>query len=509
MRSITRLFGIVFTSLLMLGSAQGGLPTAAAQTMTIKWLACPEDTTAECGSLQLPIDYGNRSVGTFGLAVTRRKATDPAKRIGVLLINPGGPGGSGVDYALRTNLFSPDIYARFDIVGWDPRGVSRSQPVLCSDELLNNPASIFPANQAEFDALGAYNRKLLDDCRARSGPIADHVDVGSTIQDMDAIRRALGEKQINYFAASYGTLMGQQYAERYGDKIRTMVLDSNMDHSLGTWDYAGTESAAAETTFTEWVRWCGRTPSCALHGQDVIQLWHDVLAKADRGELTDPDNPGTRLRAQDVINTASFSLYRPVEYASLATYVLRLSQQAKSDSARPRTSADTQSNSVYQAAVCSDWNFPIRTFDDYQALAARERALAPNLRGGTIGHTDITACVGVHDPVNNPQHPLKIRNAPQILMLDALYDPSTPYAWTVNAHQQTKDTTTLLTYDGWGHSSYDRSGSQCVRAAVETYLTTRETPAPDSHCAAVDPPGATSAAAGVENVQGPAQRSPR
>jgi pimeloyl-ACP methyl ester carboxylesterase len=497
-------FGLVFTSALMLGGVLGGFPASAAPATTVQWTACPEDTTAECGSLRLPVDYGNPAEGTFDLAVARRKATDPAKRIGVLLINPGGPGGSGVDYALRTNLFSPDIYARFDVVGWDPRGVSRSRPVMCSNELLDHPASISPASQAEFDALGAYNRKLLDDCRRRTGPLADHVDTASTAQDMDQIRRALGEKQINYFAASYGTLMGQQYAERYGDKIRTMVLDSNMDHSLGIWDYASTESAAMETTFTEWARWCDRTPSCALHGRNVIQLWHDVLARADRGELTDPDHPGTLLRAQDIVSTMGFGLYQPNQYASLATYVLKLSQQSTSDSARPRTSASTESNSVYQAAVCSDWNFPIRTFAEYQALEARERALAPNMRGGPVGHSDITACVGVHDPVTNPQHPLKIRNAPQILMLDALYDPSTPYAWTVNAHQQSKNTTTLLTYDGWGHSSYDRSSSPCVRAAVETYLTTRKTPAPDSHCAAVDPPGAPKAAA-AENKRDVAQ----
>ncbi|PJN01376.1 transporter [Streptomyces sp. CB01201] len=491
-------FGVLFTSTLLLGGVLAGFPVSAASAApatTVQWSACPEDATVECGSLRLPVDYGNPADGTFDLAVARRKATDPAKRIGVLLINPGGPGGSGVDYALRPNLFSPDIYARFDVVGWDPRGVSRSRPVMCSTELLDHPASIFPVNQAEFDALGAYNRTLLDDCRRRTGPLAEHVDTASTAQDMDRIRRALGEQQINYFAASYGTLMGQQYAERYGDKIRTMVLDSNMDHSLGIWDYAGTESAAVEATFTEWVRWCGRTPSCALYGRDVIQLWHDVLAKADRGELTDPDHPGARLRAQDIINTVSYSLYRPVEYASLATYVRRLDEQPKSESARPRTAAGPEENSVYQAAVCSDWNFPIRTFAEYQALEARERALAPLMRGGTVGHTDITACVGVHDPVNNPQHPLKIRKAPQILMLDALYDPSTPYAWTVNAHQQSKDTTTLLTYDGWGHSSYDRSGSPCVRAAVDTYLTTGKAPAPDSHCAAVDPPGAVTAAA--------------
>ena len=493
MRSIARAFGVVFTGALTLVGVQG-FPAAAAPTTAITWSACPEDATAECGSLRLPIDYGNRSLGTFDLAVARRKATDPAHRIGVLLVNPGGPGGSGVDYALRTNLFGPDIYARFDIVGWDPRGVSRSQPVMCSADLLDHPASIYPANQAEFDALGAYNRALLDDCRRRTGPLADHVDVGATVQDMDSIRRALGEQQLNFFGASYGTLMGQQYAERYGDKIRTMVLDSNMDHSLGIWDYASTESAAVEATFAEWVRWCGRTPSCALSGKDIVQLWRDVLARADRGELTDPDAPGTRLRAQDVINTASFMLYRPVQYASLATYVLQLDQQPTSNSVRPRPSADTQVNSVYQAAVCSDWNFPIRTFAQYSALAARERALAPLMRGGTIGHTDITACVGVTDPVNNPQHPLRIRTAPPILMLDAQYDPSTPYAWTANAHQQTADTSVLLTYDGWGHSSYDRSGSQCVRAAVETYLTTAKTPAPDSHCAAVEPPGATTAA---------------
>ncbi|MET0136685.1 MAG: alpha/beta fold hydrolase, partial [Kibdelosporangium sp.] len=238
---ITRAFGVALVSTVLMSGASVASAepvTTESEVGAITWQPCAEDATAECGTLKLPVDWAKPRGEKFDLAVARRKATDPAKRTGILLINPGGPGGSGVNFALGAKgFFSPEIQARFDIIGFDPRGVARSAPVQCSLELLRNPVSTYPTSQAEFDALADYNRKLRDDCRKNTGPIYDHVDTLSVVQDMDAIRRSLGERKINYYGVSYGTLIGQQYAERYGDKIRAMIIDSNMDHSLGTKDF--------------------------------------------------------------------------------------------------------------------------------------------------------------------------------------------------------------------------------------------------------------------------------
>ncbi|MBP2322121.1 pimeloyl-ACP methyl ester carboxylesterase [Kibdelosporangium banguiense] len=487
MSTITRVFGLALISAALVTGVS--VPVANAQS-AIDWKPCPEDATAECGTLRLPIDYANPSGEKFDLAVARRRATDPAKRVGILLVNPGGPGASGVGFAIsQKDYFTADVRSRFDIIGWDPRGVARSQPVKCSLDMWAKEPSKNPATQAEFDALVKFNREFSEDCRKRSGPIFDHADTGATIQDMDAIRRSLGEQKINYYGISYGTLMGQQYAERYGDKIRAMVIDSNMDHSQRTWSFAATEAQTAESSFNEWVKWCDRTVSCALHGKDVTKMWDDLLARADRGEVTDVLDPGDPseppvITARNIAALGLDAFYGP-SFQEFAKYAAQLDAQKPP---QRRSFGDAEINFARQATFCSDWSLPVRSFTEYKMLEATENALAPHMRGGALGHDSIARCIGFPEKVNNPQRQLSIKNAPKILMLNALYDPATPYSWAANAHRQSKDTTVLLTYEGWGHGVYRRS--QCTDKAVDSYFATLETPAPGARCAAVEPGGA-------------------
>lgn len=281
-RTIPVAAAAVLASALATGSASGDPGYRA----DITWAPCPERADVECGEVRLPVDWTDPGGEAFTLALARQRADDPAARQGVLFVNLGGPGGSGVDFALVADrYFSPAVLARFDVVGFDPRGVARSNPVVCSAAELAQAPPTAPTDRAGFARLARHNRELADDCRANTGPLHDHVDTGSVVRDLDALRRSLGEREINYFGLSYSTMIGQQYAERYGHRIRAMVLDSNMDHSLGVGAFVETEAAAAEDSFREFVAWCDRTPSCALHGRDVVALWHDLLARAGRGEL--------------------------------------------------------------------------------------------------------------------------------------------------------------------------------------------------------------------------------
>nr|WP_042184637.1 alpha/beta fold hydrolase [Kibdelosporangium sp. MJ126-NF4] len=475
-----RAFGVALVSAAVVLGAPVVHADPAVSAGSIDWKPCASDATAECGTLRLPIDHAAPAGPKFDLAVARRKATDPAKRVGVLLVNPGGPGSSGVDFVVRlNNYFSADVQSRFDIIGWDPRGVASSQPVRCSFDDWSKRPSQYPATQAEFDTLVKYNRDMREDCRKRSGPIADHADTGATAQDMDAIRRALGERKINYYGLSYGTLMGQQYAERYGDKIRSMVIDSNMDHSIGTRAFAATSAQTAESSFTEWAKWCERTASCALHGRDVTRFWDDLLAKADRGEVREEGSPIT---ARDIISLASGAFYGPY-FGEFAEWLSQL------DTGKPtRRMAFREQEEIklpWQAVFCADYSLPVRTFAEYKSLVAIENAVAPHMRGGVIGHESITGCVGSPEKINNPQHPLTITNAPKILMANALYDPATSYLWAANAHRQAKDSTLLLTYEGWGHGVYHHG--ECVGKAIDGYLATLA--APPARCAGVPETG--------------------
>ncbi|CAM5702666.1 alpha/beta fold hydrolase [Streptomyces aurantiogriseus] len=475
-------------------AAAGPAGRSATASAAIDWKPCPKDATAECGSLRLPVDWARPSGEQFELAVARRKAADPDRRVGVLFVNPGGPGDSGVDFAVRraTGQFSADILERFDIVGFDPRGVGGSQPVKCSTELLDRRPSAYPRDQAEFERLAAYNRALREDCRRHSGPVFDHADTLSVVRDMDALRSSLGEQKINYFGHSYGTLIGQQYAERYGDRIRSMALTANVDHSIGAREFMVSSAAAAEDSFHQFVRWCDRTPSCALHGRDVTAVWDGVLARADRGELRDPENPDTLLTAHAITLVAFKAFYDP-DWEELATYVAGLDAQERR-AAPPRTATtqrtDQQTDQQteekpFHAVFCQDWNIRTEDYQEYAQLTAAELRAAPHMRGSPRVHDAVVGCVGWPEKVNNPQHRLRIPGTtPRILMLHSLHDPANHFTWAANIHRQTRGTTVLLPYEGAGHSVYGRT--DCTRDAVDAYLTERRIPSPGSRCAAAE-----------------------
>ncbi len=466
-------------------------PAAAAPTMD--WEECAADRTADCGTLKLPIDRSRPGGDSFELAVIRRPATDPSRRIGVLLVNPGGPGDSGVNFVRdkgRT-YFSADVQARFDIIGFDPRGIGQSEPVRCSAEVLARQPSPYPRNQAGFDRLVEYNRELRADCRDHSGPIFDHADTLNVVHDMDALRRALGERRISYFGHSYGTLIGQQYAERYGSRVRGMVLTANIDHSIGVREFLESTAATGEDSFRGFVAWCERTESCALHGEDVTAVWDAVLARADRGEVTDPDNPGRPLTAADITRRAVTEFKGP-DWDELAEWVAKLAAPATAApaTATPATAAPATATPgglagpaglaapagqsepdtrpfPFLAVFCQDWAFRVKDHAELARLTAAELRQAPHLRG-SIAHGPIAGCVGWPDRVNNPQHRLRVTGSPRILLMNARHDPVNPMSWVTNVHRQARGAADLIVYEGWGHQVYNRDG--CTRTAVDRHL---------------------------------------
>jgi len=486
-----RTLGVAFTcSALLLGGSVAA--SAAPETAdTIKWTPCQEQPDVDCGTVTVPIDWAKPNGEKMNVAVARRKATDPAKRIGSLLIDPGGPGGSGVNFAFGADrYFSPEISQKFDIIGFDPRGVARSNPILCSGDLVQKAPQTAPVTSAEYDRLQAYNKELRDDCRKRSGAIYDHASTDDVAQDMDAIRRALGERKINYYGVSYGTIMGQQYAERFGRNIRAMIIDSNMDHSLRLPAFVATEAHTVEDSFHEFVKWNDRTATSPLHGQDVSKIWFDLLGRADRGELSDPQQPDRKITADDLTSLAIGQAYGP-DWKFFAGTIAGLNAGKPVPVAK--AFADEAVNFPVAAIACNDYDLNPHGFGEYQALAGLSKFLAPHTGGRSVGANVVLACVGA-PPASNPQRPLDIRNAPKILMENSQHDPATAYSWAVNAHRQSARTTVFVTYDGWGHGVYDRS--DCTRTINDRYLVDLKLPAEGTHCAAVEPSDASALTAG-------------
>lgn len=435
----------------------GGVPSIA-------WAPCPDNPDGECGTLSVPLDWNRPWGRRIDLAVTRHPATDPARRLGVLLVDPGGPGGSAAQFAL-SGLFGPELRARFDIVGIDSRGTGNSSAIRCADLITDQPS--YPADATEFTALLGHNRRVIEKCRQRSGPIFDHADSAAVAQDMDAARRALGERKISYLGLSYGTVFGQLYAEKFGHRIRAMVLDSIVDHSADSRRFLGDRAAAVDDSFVQFARWCDRTVSCVLHGQDVFTAWEAALVRAD-GE------PFGRQRLID-------SVYRALGGPDWPWAADLIAGTAS----RPALSFEPNYESVRLATVCQDFSLRIKNFQEYSRLRAEELRRSPIMRGSFIGHDEATACAGIAGPPTNPPHRLDIRHAPKILVLSARHDPVTPYAWAVSVHRQAPRNTALLTYEGWGHVAYPRSA--CTRGGVESYLLDLTIPAGGSTCPAVEP----------------------
>jgi pimeloyl-ACP methyl ester carboxylesterase len=461
-----------------------------------------------CGTITLPVDWSNPGGATFELALAKRPADDPAASKGPLFINPGGPGGSGVSMALAaTSRFSPEILRSFDIIGFDPRGVARSHPVVCSAGALSQPGeTILPRSRAQYDALVKFNRQLAADCRQHTGPLYDHVDSISVARDVDAVRAALGADKLNWYGASYGTLMGQMYAELFPHRIRSMVNDGNMDHSLGTWRFLLSESHFAEDAFQQFVDWCGKSTNCALHGQDVSKVFTELLAKADAGILVDPAD-GSKVSTWYLLDLTQFFFSRP-RWVQLGQYLSSLhtgtrsaavrTARAEFTAARQRavpaaklTAAAAELVEDVRPQFCQDWSLPIHGFTELDALYRASVKVAPRMRASVVALQSMTQCIGWPGKVNNPQHTLKVEGAPTILMMNGLHDAATGYAWAVNARRQLRDAV-LVTYEGSGHVVYHRTA--CTRGAADNYFLNLTVPAPDTRCAANDPALATKAA---------------
>jgi pimeloyl-ACP methyl ester carboxylesterase len=473
-RPITRILTALVTGLTLVIGAGAANAEPAGPAPSIAWAPCPDNPAGQCGTLRVPLDWHRPNGQRIDLAVARHPATDPARRLGVLLVDPGGPGGSAALFAL-SSLFSPEIRARFDIVGVDSRGTGGSLAIQCADLMTDQP-TIYPADETEFTALLRYNQQVLEQCRQRSEPIFDHADSAAVAQDMDAARRALGEQKISYFGISYGTVFGEEYAEKFGDHLRAMVLDSVVDHSVDTEHFMGDRAAAVDDSFVEFAHWCDRTVSCALHGQDVFKAWEAALVRAD----SEP------LGRQYLIDSVNGLLIDP-DWAGIAALIATAITPKPAVAANPAAATYFTPNyeSVRLATVCQDFSLRIRNFQQYSQLRAEELRRSPLMGGSLIGHGEATACIGVPGPPTDPPHPLDIHAAPKILVLNARHDPTTPYAWAVDVHRQAPRDTALLTYEGWGHVAYPRSA--CTRGGVDDYLLNLAVPTEGSSCPAVEP----------------------
>ncbi len=482
--------GLAFAGLVALPANTAA--TAAPPPDALQWTDCEvkpnEDPKlvegSKCATLQVPVDWNNPHGPTFGLAIARRTAATPEARVGTLFFGPGGPGDSGVD-RIRTGMsrFSPTLKDKFDIVSFDPRGIARSNPVVCSAALLAKQPSPVISSRAEFDQMIRYNRELAKDCRANTGPVYNHIDTLQTVRDVDAIRAALGESKLSFHGSSYGTLLGQQYAERYPHRLRALVLESVFDHGDNTTaEWLDTQAATVQDSFDEFVNWCAKTTTCSLHGRDVRALWADLLARAGRGELPDPRQPSMKATPYS-LSFGVFRLMYDPRWAALADTLKRL-DESKPPTGEPPVPTGLSANPL--APFCRDLSLPVRTYPEFAGQLRRIARDNPDMRI-TPTLMAVTNCLGL-PKAPNPQEDLRVRGLKTpALLSNSLHDPATGYAAATSVARQLGRHGVLLTYKGWGHGSYN--SSPCMRETIDNYLVALKVPAHGNSCAAVPPTG--------------------
>ncbi|MCU0302330.1 MAG: alpha/beta hydrolase [Candidatus Nanopelagicales bacterium] len=457
----------------------------------VDWDGCGDGF--DCAKVEVPIDYANPEAGSLELDLVRLRARDAQ---GSLLLNPGGPGGSGVEYAQFARVvLTDDVVDAYDVVGFDPRGVVGSEPVDCVED--RELDAIFaadgtPDTPEEVAELEAISERFGSGCQSRSPAIAPFMDTESAARDMDIIRAVLGEEQLDYLGKSYGTYLGAQYAELFPQRVGRMVLDGVLPSSLDSDELTLGQAKAFDVALRRFVADCIEQEDCPLP--------RDLEAGVARiqGFLADLDaNPipgvGDRQLTEALGTYAILSyLYFPPSDWDVLRFGLDAAFQGDGSvlmdmmDDRIQRNADgtfaNNGNEAFYAVSCLD-RPGVGGTDHAAALAERWAAEAPvfgpYLAWGTLPCWQWPMGAGTAQAAGEPPVFRAPGSAP-ILVVSTTYDMATPHEWGVQVAGEL-DNATLLTYDGDGHTAYT-SGSRCIDAAVDAYLLRGELPAEGTVC---------------------------
>jgi pimeloyl-ACP methyl ester carboxylesterase len=497
----TSLSGVAAQSAGQRGSGEADVRSARA-VAAARWIPCREGF--ECAKVSVPLDYDKPAGETITVSVIRLPAASPRRRIGSLFVNPGGPGGSGVDIVRALGQFLPlELRERFDIVGFDPRGIMRSTPLRCystfQQAVEDLPPFAFPVTTKQENIQIAANQRLATACGHHAGRILGHMSTADVARDMDYLRRAIGDDTLNYLGVSYGSELGQTYANLFPRNVRSLVIDGVLDPR----EWAGVGAAGgkvplgtrlrsavgAQRTLNEFFRLCNASgPQCAFSGQ--ARARYNALAQHLRAEPRTID--GVLFRYSDLVAITLGAMYRAYIWPELAKFLRNLEARldparVTSDLAALRTGlglvAGQQRYPNFveggQGVACSDADNP-ETYRAYRKSADRA---AHNLGYfGRLWNWALSACPDWPRSAGQDRYtgPWRAQTANPVLVVGNYFDPATRYA-AARAASQLIPNSTLLSYAGWGHTAF-MSGNYCVDAAVTTYLVTTRTPPDGTVC---------------------------
>ncbi|GAB7103407.1 alpha/beta hydrolase [Streptomyces phaeofaciens JCM 4814] len=475
------------------------LPRATPSTLApyygqeLDWRSCGVPGF-ECATMKAPLDYAHPGAGDVRLAVSRRKATGPGKRLGSLLVNPGGPGGSAVGYVQQfAGIGYPvEVRARYDMVAVDPRGVARSEPVLCLDgrEMDSyTQTDVTPDDQRETTELVDAYQKFAESCGARSAALLRHVSTVETARDMDVLRAVLGDARLTYVGASYGTLLGATYAGLFPERVGRLVLDGAMDPSLPARRLNLDQTAGFETAFRSFAKDCARRGDCPLGTRqgEVGRNLKAFFRRLDAHPVPTGDPDGRRLGEALATTGVIAAMYDESAWEQLREALTSAIEEndgsallALSDSYYERDGDGRYTNlmSANAAVNCLDLPAAFSGPEEVRkALPSFEKASPVFGEGLAWASLNCT-----YWPVRATGEPRRIeaKGAAPIVVVGTTRDPATPYPW-ARALSRQLTSARLLTYVGDGHTAYGR-GSECIDSAINAYLLRGTPPTPAKRC---------------------------
>ncbi|RSM37543.1 peptidase [Amycolatopsis balhimycina DSM 5908] len=486
-------------------------PAVVGATAAVNWGACSADTLAgvpadqvkfySCARYRVPIDHDNAALGTIDIALLKRAARTPDKRVGSLFLNPGGPGGSGLRMPISGQYyFQPQVLDRFDLVGFDPRGVGQSNPLRCfttqedADEVFSAQIPV-PLTRAQISGTLASYRDYGQFCKNNAGSLLNHMSTKDVVRDLDTLRAAVGDRKLSYVGFSYGTLIGSTYASMFPKQSRAIVIDGNVDPALRTSDgveYDRERAQGFEVSLDGFLKRCDQVGAkCAFSDGSPRAKFDELREYLRKQPIT---LPGGTVDINQFTGGVSGSLYSPSAFPSLAEdlqalYTAIHPAGAQAQAVRPqqlkvitkgkRGLADQNPDSPYLgddsyfAVNCSDKPFRISQ-EQVPSIAAKWERESPTF-GRYQTFADTAGCpvwpAKRPDTYRGPWH---AKTDVPVVVVSNYYDPATRYKFGQRMAAELGNSR-LLSVDAFGHCILgDALG---VDKAVADYLTDLKVPA--------------------------------
>ncbi|WP_030184017.1 alpha/beta hydrolase [Streptomyces violaceorubidus] len=451
----------------------------------------------QCATMKAPLDYASPGEGDVRLAVARKKATGPGKRLGSLLVNPGGPGGSAIGYLQQyAGIGYPaKVRAQYDMVAVDPRGVARSEPVECLDgrEMdAYTQTDTTPDDARETDQLVDAYKDFAEGCGADAPKLLRHVSTIEAARDMDVLRAVLGDEKLTYVGASYGTFLGATYAGLFPARAGRLVLDGAMDPSLPARRLNLEQTEGFETAFQSFAKDCVRQPDCPLGGKGTApdQVGKNLKAffdDLDAKPLPAGDADGRKLTESLATTGVIAAMYDEGAWQQLRESLTSAIKEKDgagllilSDSYYEREADGGYSNLMFANAAVNCLDLPAAfSSPDEVREALPEFEKASPVFGEGLAWASLNCAYWPVRPTGEP-HRIEAAGATPIVVVGTTRDPATPYRW-AEALSDQLSSGHLLTYEGDGHTAYGR-GSACIDSAINTYLLRGTAPEDGKRC---------------------------